>query len=238
MHGRRVGSQVLTFGVSGKLWKNALVMFDRETGTLWSHLTGEGLYGPLEGERLRTLVSVPKITWQAWRAQHPDTRVLSIGGSEARTRDNYREYHRSGRTGLFKPQNRDRRLKLKDWVIGVRLGEAKKAYPMKAKHWKGSGEGKWKVVQDRLAEVPIVVTHNPDRFATGVWDLRVGEDEEVSGLTTVEGFFAVDGEGRTWNLLTGRGPGGLRLKPIPHMQVYWFAWTDFYPKSALYEWPE
>ena len=40
-----------SIGVSGKLWKFFLVMYDRQTDTLWSHLTAEGLLGPLKGKR-------------------------------------------------------------------------------------------------------------------------------------------------------------------------------------------
>jgi hypothetical protein len=35
--------------------------------------------------------------------------------------------------------------------------------------------------------------------------------------------------------LTGEGPDGYMLTPIPHMAIYWFAWADFYPETLLYE---
>ena len=41
--------QVLTFGVSGKLVMNVMVMFDRETDTLWSQLLGEAIEGVYPG---------------------------------------------------------------------------------------------------------------------------------------------------------------------------------------------
>ena len=72
MYSRKVSGKTLSFGVSGKLWKNALIMYDRETSTLWSHLTGEAVHGPLEGEKLTMLTSVPKVRWKDWKSQHPD----------------------------------------------------------------------------------------------------------------------------------------------------------------------
>ena len=45
MYARDLDGKTLTLGVSGKLIRNSLVMFDRETDTLWSHLTGEALEG-------------------------------------------------------------------------------------------------------------------------------------------------------------------------------------------------
>jgi len=60
----------LAFGVSGLLYRDALVMYDRETNTLWSHVDGRALDGPLLGE---TLEPVPAIhaTWTQWNALYP-----------------------------------------------------------------------------------------------------------------------------------------------------------------------
>ena len=44
---RRVEGRVLEFGVSGLLYNSSLVMYDRQTETLWSHFVGEPLYGAL-----------------------------------------------------------------------------------------------------------------------------------------------------------------------------------------------
>ena len=45
MYAAEVGKQKLTFGVSGMLWNRSLVMYDKETGTLWSHILGEAMQG-------------------------------------------------------------------------------------------------------------------------------------------------------------------------------------------------
>ena len=52
---RRLDDRVLDFGTSGLLCNSALVMYDRQTETLWSHFTGEGIIGELTGEDLDTL---------------------------------------------------------------------------------------------------------------------------------------------------------------------------------------
>ena len=235
MYSRQVNGRTLTFGVSGKLWKNALIMYDRETDTLWSHLTGEAVYGPLEGETLDMLSAVPRVKWKDWHAQHPDTQVLSVRGREDQRHDNYSDYHRSRRTGLFTPDHRDKRLKDKDRVIGVTVGDLRKAYPMAKEGWKGKEKGIWKLVQDQIGDTPVVVFYDPDRYVTGVYDLRLGEGKKVKFEGTVESYVANDKHGGKWNLLVGEGPEGQTLAPIPHMNVYWFAWADFYPEALLYE---
>jgi hypothetical protein len=70
VYAREVNGKTLTFGVSGKLIRNSLVMFDRETGTLWSHLTGEALDGPLIGNDLKQVLS-EQTTWGRWRLLVP-----------------------------------------------------------------------------------------------------------------------------------------------------------------------
>ncbi len=75
MHVRRIADRELTFIVSGKLWRNSLVMMDRETGSLWSHLTGECLEGELTGSRLEQIATV-QTTWKDWSDAHPATRAL------------------------------------------------------------------------------------------------------------------------------------------------------------------
>lgn len=75
VYARSLGDTTLTLIVSGKLWRNSLIMMDEETQTLWSHVSGEGLDGPLAGRSLETIPSV-QTTWKQWVAAHPETRVL------------------------------------------------------------------------------------------------------------------------------------------------------------------
>lgn len=86
VHDRRIGDREVTLGVSGKLVDGNLVMYDRETDSLWLQRTGESLEGELGGERLAEL---PReewrvLPWGEWRALHPDTRVLTCAHCEGR----------------------------------------------------------------------------------------------------------------------------------------------------------
>ena len=209
-------------------------MYDRETNSYWSHLTGEAIQGPMVGEKLKMLASVPKIKWKEWKQQYPNTRVLSVQGKEYQRYDHYSEYHRSNRTGLFSRENRDDRLDIKDKVIGVVLNEARKAYPMEKKHWKTGKKDQWKLVRDEIDGTPVVVFHDPDLYATEVYSRKLSDGTVLEFAETVERFWAQDAEGRKWNLLTGQGPDGLNLSAVPHMGIYWFAWADFYPDTELF----
>ncbi|MBM3272313.1 DUF3179 domain-containing protein [Candidatus Kaiserbacteria bacterium] len=80
MYGRDVQGKTLTFAVSGQLWNASLVMIDLETRSLWSHILGECVHGPLKGEKLPQLIA-DTMTWKAWRNEHPDTTVLNLSRS-------------------------------------------------------------------------------------------------------------------------------------------------------------
>jgi uncharacterized protein DUF3179 len=77
----------LTFGVSGLLYRRNLVLYDVETGSLWSQLLSEAVAGPLAGAKLKVLPA-ENSTWSEWKTPHPDTRVLSF---ETGSQRDYRE---------------------------------------------------------------------------------------------------------------------------------------------------
>ena len=52
MYATKVEDKRLTFFVSGMLWQRSLVMQDKETGSLWSHILGEAMRGSLKGTSL------------------------------------------------------------------------------------------------------------------------------------------------------------------------------------------
>ena len=76
VYDRRLDDRVLEFGTSGLLLNSSLVMYDRQTETLWSHFTGAGIVGELTGEELETY-AVATVAWQTWRDANPDGLVLS-----------------------------------------------------------------------------------------------------------------------------------------------------------------
>ena len=93
-----VAGRTLTFGVSGMLYHDALVMYDRETGMLWSHVDGRALNGPLSGETLRPFPAV-HATWKQWKVLYPESVVLEKDG---RYRSSYEDYNRDrSRLGIF-----------------------------------------------------------------------------------------------------------------------------------------
>ena len=65
---RRVNERELTFELKGDQ------LHDAESGSTWDAISGQAVAGPLEGHRLRELVSTYSL-WFAWQKYRPDTSV-------------------------------------------------------------------------------------------------------------------------------------------------------------------
>ena len=72
----RIEGRRQTFGVSGLLYNSDVVLYDRETESLWSQLLQQAISGPRRGQAL-TLLHSTNTTWSDWRERHPGTLVLS-----------------------------------------------------------------------------------------------------------------------------------------------------------------
>jgi hypothetical protein len=72
---RRVGGDVLTFGVSGKLRHSDMIMFDRETESWWQQAIGEGIVGAHMGSELTTLPTWME-SWEDFQARNPEGLVM------------------------------------------------------------------------------------------------------------------------------------------------------------------
>jgi Protein of unknown function (DUF3179) len=229
VYARDLDGQTLTFGVSGKLIRNSLVMYDHETYTLWSHLTGEALSGPLLGHRLQQILS-EQTTWGRWRAQHPQTQMLKVDPTDQRP-DPYRYYYNSSEAGVKGRKHPDNRLPTKERVIGVRLGGEVKAYSFNAL-------ARARVVDDTLGGVPLVVVFDGASESGAVYR----RDPAGRVLTLAPGPSAlsmVDSEtGSTWDGLSGTAiagaNAGTQLEQIAITYSFWFGWADFYPNTRVY----
>lgn len=243
---RRVGDRVLDFGTSGMLYKSDLVMYDRQTHSLWAQMEGRAVVGDLAGTRL-AMLPANTLAYGEWRRLHPRGQVLS------RDTGHRRMYGRNPYTGYDDPSSHpflffgrvDRRLPPKERVAGVVIGDRARAYPFRLLAAR-------KVVADTLAGQPLVVFYRAGAVsaldqtviaqsrevgATGVFSPTV--DGRVLTFEAAEGGFRDRETGSLWSLL-GRareGPlAGKALRPIIHVDAFWFAWAAFRPETDVWAW--
>ncbi|MEZ5038972.1 MAG: DUF3179 domain-containing protein [Saprospiraceae bacterium] len=120
-----------TFGVSGLLYNNNLLFYDWETESLWSQMMGQAVTGAASGKKL-SQIPVEHTTWAAWKTRHPETKVLSANTGYDRNYDldPYALYGEKTKKTMFPVEFRDKKLSLKEKVVGVKIGREYRAYPM------------------------------------------------------------------------------------------------------------
>jgi len=125
LDGQRVETE---FGTSGKLYNSNLVMYDRKTDTYWTQIDGKAIVGELTGQELNEL-SIDTVVWREWKAEHPDSEVLSqkTGYPRAYGRDPYGSYYED--SNLFFPvENQDNKIHPKTVIFGIEVNGTYKAY--------------------------------------------------------------------------------------------------------------
>jgi hypothetical protein len=226
VYARTLGDTTYTFQVSGKLWRNSLIMEDRETGTSWSQVTGRAIDGKHRGTQLQKLEAI-ETTWKEWRRAHPDTKLLKK--SKDVLGSHYQAYFDDpDRLGLFRAQWLAERMPGKTLVFGASLGSLSLAVTEGA--FDGTG-----LVRAELGGLPVVLSRGPDG-GVRAFVARVDGQEIKLVFDTATGE-ARDSGGSTWSLGDGRcvaGPrSGERLDSLAVTPVYWFAWSSFYPNTKV-----
>jgi len=231
VYDRTVDGRTLTFGTSGKLADDALVMYDRETESEWKQPTGEAIDGPLAGTRLSTLPA-PMVSWERFAADDPDGVVLQPvrgGGtqspSEVYDMTPYDRYSGSEEFGLYGMRGEGERrswdredLDAKTLVLGIEVGDEAVGFPVpRVKAARG-------VVTDSVGDRQVVVFASDD----GVHAF------ENPGFDFERRDGSIRADGTTWNGATGESADGRALDRLATRRLFAFAWQDAHGPDAFY----
>ncbi len=215
MYARQVAGRTLSFELWPGLERGVLVMRDRDTGTLWSQLTGNAIDGPLIGHELK-LIPTRVLSLQQWRALHPDTTVYT---SEAGL---------FGFVGSSYTLGQDASTHA-SYVLGTRVGRIGRGYLLTLLD-------RHPVFNDELGGIPIVVAYDPLEGSGVVWDRRTSDRAlHLFAGPTLQA--ARDDAGDTWDLLRGEaveGPlKGTRLAPLWVTLAYTQTWQDYWGGGSI-----
>ncbi|MBI9098842.1 MAG: DUF3179 domain-containing protein [Spirochaetaceae bacterium] len=165
---RNINGRVRDFGVSGLLYQSDVLMYDRETESLWSQLEMKSVSGPEAGTSLKWLSS-EHMTWKTWKEKYPYGEVLSIntGFNRNYAANAYAEYFATDRTMFPVPHTRNE-LRNKALVIGIIINGTAKAYSVDSFNSNSS-------VHDRIGNQRINISYNELKKYPTVRD-ATGED--------------------------------------------------------------
>ncbi len=148
--GRTIEGRTLEFGVSGLLYQSDVLMYDRQTESLWSQLEMTAISGPQVGRRLQ-LLPAQHMTWLAWKTAYPNGLVLSTDTGYDRDYDRqpYGDYEQSPRL-MFPVKSNRKDLPTKARIAGIVINHVARAYP-----WDLLPDGQ--VVEDTIGGTPVRV---------------------------------------------------------------------------------
>jgi len=153
---REIDGKLRSFGVSGLLYQSDVLMYDRETNSLWSQLAMKSTSGKSVGSELKWLPS-QHLTWKAWKTKYPHSKVLSLdtGYNRNYNASPYGSYISSDDVMFPVPQNRDD-LSNKTWVVGVIIDGIAKAYDVNKLPDK-------KEVKDTIGKINIIIKYDKEK---------------------------------------------------------------------------
>jgi hypothetical protein len=218
---RTVRGRPLDFGALG-LERGVFKLYDRQTRSTWSQVSGAASGGAMSGRALRKREST-LTTWGQWRRLHPDTTVFydeSIPNHHPFDADTIARITLAG----------DGPLRNEDLVAGVERAAGARAWLLRRL-------ASTRVLDDVAGDEPVVVFLAEDDVTVRVMSRRVAG--RVLTLALVPHDRLRDAEtGSEWNALTGRavaGPlAGRRLEPRVVTTALWYAWSSQHPGTTLW----
>lgn len=239
---RDVAGRIVTFGTSGRLFNSSLVMYDRQTESLWTHFNGAAVAGELTGTELE-LLPIQTLSWKSFRDANPDGIVLTTetGFNRPYGANPYSGYDNVGDLPFLFDGEYDERLAAKQRVVAIRRGDDSVAIVLEPLAEAG-------VLDFEIGGGPVSVWHLPgtstalegdsvysgrDIGAVGVFVPEL-DGVPLSFTRTADGF--VDDAGATWNILGEAidGPNaGSRLEGVEHLDTFWFAIAAFEPDTLV-----
>jgi hypothetical protein len=238
------GEGVFSFGTSGLLYADNLVMYDRQTESLWPQLTGQASVGVLTGTELDA-IPMGTVAWGDFVEAHPRALVLTqeTGFDRPYGTNPYTGYDNPDGELLFgSPDDFDGRLPVKERVVG--LGEGTDSVAVVRASLVGR-----RPLELTVGDRPVVLWHQAGQAsALDTKSVASGADVGTVGSfdPVLDGrhlhFEARDDDfvdretGSRWDVLGRATAGplkGAQLDAVRHLDTFWFAWVSFHPETEL-----
>ncbi|MDJ0653169.1 MAG: DUF3179 domain-containing protein [Xanthomonadales bacterium] len=222
-----------SFGTTGLLHNSNLILYDRATGSFWSQMLEQSVFG-------NQITAIPKrlqvieTTWATWRAMYPDTLLLSEDTGFSRDYNDYPYGTFRTDNSLLWPVNNedDDRLGRKERVLGINVGDASRVYPI-------SGfASDIEVLNERVGAMDVVVIGSSGLNLGAVYNRELADCTKLQFEPVQDQLPVVmrDNLGSDWDAfgVALSGPlAGTQLQKTNSYIAFWFAWTAFFPGADI-----
>ena len=233
-----IDGNIVEFGTSGKLYNSNLVMYDRKSNSLWSQALGEGIVGDYSGIKLEK-IPFDIAYWKEWKKLYPESKVLSRDTGSVRPygADPYGNYYTNDLI-LFPLANDDKRLGLKEIVIGLEDENQYKAYKLQDIETN-------KVINDIIGDDKKIALVSLKPFMVRVFDRGIDDNVNDEGKKIIVDLFYNETNNTLIDRVTdselnfdGKFINGQlqdkQLKRLAMDQGFWFEWTAFHPETEVF----
>jgi hypothetical protein len=228
-----VNGRPLHFHLAGINNQN-FIMRDEETGSWWQQVTGEAIFGPLKGQKLRPVMH-DELTFGLWKREKPEGRVLRPDETalQAGSYESADWEARMAKVRVTTSHAPDNSLEPRALVVGLTINDASIAYPFAALL-------KQSPIIDDLGGVPIFIIVGDDRKSVRAYERLIdGRKLEFFVKPQAVPLVLVDAETASEWDFTGkatRGPlAGHQLNKVPLLNDYWFDWRAYHPNTRIYQ---
>lgn len=205
-----------TFGVSGKLINNNLVMYDRETDSRWPQMLGSAISGPKKGSFLKEF-RVIWTTWDKWVEKYPNTTVLS-------TDTGYLKNYSSGSYGTYQPRTGYYELSSNPLFPSLKQSNE---YPNKSVFIGGRSDSEsYGVKKDYIRKNKIVkLKDNISMIYNNKLDTGHIYKINSSNIKWSDGKIKYNNDKYL--------PSNIPVSRVNSYDAMWFAWNGYYPNSII-----
>jgi hypothetical protein len=214
------------FRLVGARHYNAVIE-DAATKSWWYQATGIAAAGPLKGSHLKELY-YEQSTLGAWLAKYPGSLILQPDKQYLADYNDLKNYDRIQSIDKDSTiKNKDTLIK-KSWVVGVIVDRQAKAY-----NWRKLV--KTRLLNDKLATTPLMVSLEKDSLTYHVWN-RVVNGKELHFKLDTAGLLTDIETASAWNsngLCTAGINKGAQLNRIQAYQEYLHSWKHFHPGTLF-----
>ena len=231
------------FGTSGRIFRNNLVAYDRNSESLWSQMRLRSINGEHMGAAIEPL-NVIDTTWETWKMMYPASKVLTTETGHSRDYNSYaygKSYSENDGIILFPTKNRgDNRLNAKARVHGVFIDEELDENSLVRVYEISKFNNEIELIHDHLNGVEYIVIGS-STFDFAIAYKAVMRDGTQLLFEAVQDRLPIvmkDREGTFWNVFgeAVEGPRqGQRLLPAKSYSGYWFAFRDMFHLPEIYQ---
>lgn len=232
---REIEGKVTTYGVSGLLYNSNLIIYDRESETLWSQMMLKGVRGK-HIEKSKDFTQVIETTWKTWNSWYPNSLVLDPPNGKPRSYDIYAYggYRTNHDLVLFPPAYDFTVYPRKERLLGVVIG--KKMYYYRFNLFQNGVNFK----PVRAGQNQLLIFADPEKNYMLAYSARTEKGKEIQVKEAFQdqqqAKLFEDTEGNIWSIfgIAIEGPlKGEKLLSYPNFIGFSFAMAAFYPNDFI-----